>query len=251
MSASAIGQDLGDWQHATGRGVRVLVVDSGVDPSHPVFAGKPIATFVARIDQRGFRHVAAEPAVDPSGHGTAVAGIIREFASDAELASVRVMSEIGGSSLLVIAALHWAIDQGYQVVNCSFTSADAQFLPDYKSVVDRAFCRSVAIVAACNNRNYGAVEYPGSFPTVISTDFGKLDGLSLRRREGELVEFVAAGEQVTVAYKSGQSRIMTGSSIAAPHVSALVARIRQVHPDWNACQIKSALYTLAIATAGG
>jgi len=245
MNADAIGYDIGEWQQATGRGVRVLVVDSGVDASHPIFAGKPIPTFVTQMDQRGFRHVVAERPVDPSGHGTAVAGIIRSFAPDAELASVRVMSEIGGSSLLVIAALHWAIDQGYQIVNCSFTSADSQFLPDYKSVVDRAFCRNVLIVAACNNRNYGAVEYPGSFPTVISTDFSKLNGLSLRRREGQLVEFIAAGELVAVAYKAGQSRIMTGSSVAAGHVSALVARIRQLRPEWNACQIKSALYALA------
>jgi subtilisin family serine protease len=245
MNGDAMGQDAGAWQQATGRGVRVLVVDSGVEASHPVFAGKSIATFVTRIDERGFRHVVAEAAVDLSGHGTAVAGIISSFAPEAEISSCRVMSEIGGSSLLVIAALHWAIDQGYHVVNCSFTSADAQFLAAYKSVVDRAFCRNVVIVAACNNRNYGAVEYPGSFPTVISTDFGKLDGLTLHRRAGELVEFVGAGEQVKVAYRSGQSRIMTGSSVAAPHVSALVARIRQLRPGWNVCQIKSAMYELA------
>ena len=250
MSGDLMGMDATAWRRATGRGVRVLVVDSGVETSHPIFAGKAIAAFVAQMDERGFRHVAPEAAVDPSGHGTAVAGIIHAFAPEAELASVRVMSEIGGSSLLVIAALHWAIDQGYHVVNCSFTSADARFLPEYKSVVDRAFCRNVAIVAACNNRNYGAVEYPGSFPTVISTDFGKLDGLTLHRRPGELVEFVAAGELVSVAFKNGQSRLMTGSSVAAPHVSALVARLRELRPEWNVCQIKSAMYEMAMSVTG-
>jgi subtilisin family serine protease len=237
--------DIADWRKATGRGVRVLVVDSGVDPAHPTFAGQSIPTFVAQVDARGFRHVVPEPPLDVSGHGTAVAGIIHAFAPEAELSSVRVMSEIGGSSLLVIAALHWAIDQGFHVVNCSFTSADGRFLADYKAVVDRAFCRNAVIVAACNNRNYGAVEYPGSFPTVISTDFDKMEGLTLRRRRGELVEFVAAGDHVTVAYRDGQSRIMTGSSVASPHVAAIVARIRQLRPEWNACQIKSSLYELA------
>jgi hypothetical protein len=61
------------------------------------------------------------------------------------------------------------------------------------------------------------------------------------------VEFVARGENVRVAWKSGQYRVISGSSFAAPHLSALVARIRQVRPDWNACQMKSALYELAAA----
>jgi subtilisin family serine protease len=239
--------DLESLHAATGRGVRVLVVDSGVETGHPALRQRSIASWRTEIDPRGFRRIVRDEGGDSCGHGTAVAAVIHAHAPDASIDSVRVIGEVGGSSHLVIAALHWAIDQGYHVVNCSFSTPDAQFLADYKTVVDRAFCRNMAIVSACNNRDYGSVEYPGSFPTVLSTDFGPLEGLALRRRPGQLVEFVARGERVLVAYKSGEYRMMTGSSIAAPHLTALVARVLQCRPGWNACQIKSALYDVAMS----
>jgi subtilisin len=240
---------LADLRAATGAGVRVLVIDSGVETSHPELTGAPIGRYRVELDGGGFRRVVADDFGDASGHGTAVAAIIRRHAPTAAIDSVRVIGQAGGPSEFVLAALHWGIDKGYHVINCSFTTADADFLGDYKNAVDRAFCRNVLIVSACNNYDYGRVEYPGSFPTVLSTDFGPLEGLSLRRRTGQLVEFIARGEKVRVAHIGGAYRLMTGSSVAAPHLAALVARVREIRRDWNACQIKSALYDLAASAA--
>ena len=100
-------------------------------------------------------------------------------------------------------------------------------------------------MAACNNTDYTRVEYPGSFTTVLSTSYGDLVGLSLRRRRGRLVEFVARGQDVRVPWLGGSFRVMSGSSFAAAHVAALAARVRQCRPAWNACQVKAALYALA------
>jgi subtilisin family serine protease len=235
-------------RQADGTGVRVLVLDSGIDTSHPEFAGMSIKSFRVEAQADGeadLRHVVPDAGGDVYGHGTAVASIIRRFAPGASIDSVKVIGRPVGSSHFVTAALHWGIDQGYDVINCSFTSQEAQHLARYKAAVDRAFCRNVQIVSACNNKEYWRVEYPGSFPTVISTDYDDLPGLSVRRRAGQLVEFVAAGQDVRVAWKGGGYRLMSGSSFAAPHLTALVARIRQVRREWNACQVKGALYELA------
>jgi subtilisin family serine protease len=59
------------------------------------------------------------------------------------------------------------------------------------------------------------------------------------------VEFRAAGVDVPVAWRDGATAVVTGSSFAAPHVAALVARLRERHPAWNATQVKAALYEIA------
>jgi subtilisin len=236
-------------READGSGVRVLVLDSGIETSHPELArGTPIKSYRVEADSDGeHRRIVKDDAGDVYGHGTAVASIVRRFAPGATMDSVKVIGRPVGSSHFVVAALHWGIDQGYDVINCSFTSQDPQHLPRYKAAVDRAFCRNVLIVSACNNKEYWRVEYPGSFPTVISTSYADLPGLTIQRRPGELVEFVARGQDVRVAWKGGGYRVISGSSFAAPHLSALVARMRQLQPRWNACQVKAGLYALAEA----
>ena len=248
MASELPGIDVRTLSEADGRGVRVLVLDSGIETSHPDLAGAPIRSF--RVEAEGEndrRRIVEEEAGDVYGHGTAVAAIVRRFAPAAQVDSVKVLGRTVGSSHFVLAGLHWGIDQGYDVINCSFTTQEVQQLARYKAAVDRAFCRNVQVISACNNQEYWRVEYPGSFPTVISTSYADLPGLTIRRRPGELVEFVARGENLRVAWKGGQYRVISGSSFAAPHLSALVARIRQVRPDWNACQVKTALYELAAA----
>src|SRR3954465_15751460 len=190
-----------NWLRASdGAGVRVLVLDSGVETSHPDLAGPPIKTY--RVEggaaAADLGRVVEDDGGDVYGHGTAVASIVRRFAPAAGIDSVKVIGRPVGPSHFVVGALHWGIDQGYDVINCSFTTQEAQHLPRYKAAVDRAYCRNVQIVSACNNKEYWRVEFPGSFPSVISTSYADLPGLSLRRRPGELVEFVAAGQDVRV-----------------------------------------------------
>ncbi|MDB5322506.1 MAG: peptidase and in kexin sedolisin [Phycisphaerales bacterium] len=238
--------DVRSLREADGRGVRVLILDSGIETSHPDLAGHPIRSYRVEADGEGeLRRVVEDDGGDVYGHGTAVASIVRRFAPGAVIDSVKVIGRPVGSSHFVVAGLHWGIDQGYDVINCSFTSQEAQHLARYKAAVDRAFCRNVLIVSACNNKEYWRVEYPGSFPSVISTSFADLPGLTIQRRPGELVEFVARGQDVRVAWKGGGHRVISGSSFAAPHITALVARMRQVRGGWNACQVKAGLYAVA------
>ncbi len=237
--------------HATGKGTRILVIDSGVEVSHPEFAGRKINTWKVQNNEHpadGQDIISVEPddGIDVFGHGTAVAGIIAQYAPDASVDSVRALGgDLRCTSDQILAALNRGFEKQYDVINCSFGSANQEFLPDYYRAVNSSFCRNSILVAASNNMDYLQIEYPGSFPSVLSTDFGLLEKLRLQRRAGKLVEFVACGEDLRCAWKGGEYRVNTGSSFAAPHIAALAARIRQMRPQWNACQVKTFLYLMA------
>jgi subtilisin family serine protease len=231
---------------ATGAGVRVAVIDSGVDTTHPALTGVVNARWTVELEWEQFPTVKASELGDAFGHGTAVAWIVRQMAPQAIIDSIRVLDGALRSSTPKVAhAMQWAVRQGFDVINCSFGASSERYLQSYKASVDAAFCSRSILVAACNNRDYRTPEYPGAFPTVVSTDFGAFDGLRFARRQGALVEFVSRGVDLQVPWKGGATRTVSGSSFAAPHLAGLVARIKQLRPEWNAVQVKAQLYALA------
>ena len=238
--------NLTDVEHNTGKGVKVLVVDSGVETSHPAFNGFNIDCYALKLQWERFHTIVPTDGEDNFGHGTAVADIIHQFAPDAQIDSIRVLNKrLSASSNEIVTAIKWGIKQRYDIINCSFGAAGNKFLEAYKGLIDEAFKANVKLVAACNNLDFRKPEYPGAFPSVISTNYGDFDGLALGRTKGEIVEFVARGEDVRMAWKGGIYKTATGSSYAAPHVAALVARILQSAPDLNTMQIKTLLYSMS------
>ena len=252
MSAEPRAWDTARLDAATGKGVRVLLADSGVETDHPALRGAAVSCWGVQWTPGVAPCVVGECGGDAAGHGTAAAWILHQYAPEAELHSVRVLGpSLRGASELLLAALRWGVRQGYDIINCSFGTSCQDFLGDYKRLVDSAFCRNVWLVAASSAADFrGEEEYPAHFPTVLATDFARLEGLALRRRRGRLVEFVAAGEGLRVPWRGGGYRTVSGSSFAAPHLAALAARLRQVCPTWNACEAKAALYALAEEAPG-
>lgn len=225
----------------------MLVLDSGVEASHPALAGSEIGSLeVVSLGRDGLAIRRAAP-VDQAGHGTAVAGIVRRWAPGARLDVLDVFPGPGLSadSTWILAGLRWGISSGYQLINCSLGSDSQALMPEYKQVIDQAYCRNTWIVAAANNLDPDRLHYPAHFPTVLGVDAGQLPPLRVARRMGKLVELVAAGIEVDVAWPGGGHRKETGTSFAAAHLCALAARLRQLRPGWNACQVKAALYDLA------
>jgi len=223
--------------------VRVLLLDSGVETDHPELAGWPIAT-LGVTGAAGSWQVAPEAPRDTFGHGTAIASLLRSLAPALELTSLRILGrDLRAGTDQVRFALAWALDQGFDLVNCSFGSSSRQDLPAFKALVDAAYCRNTWIVAASSNLDPALEEYPGAFPsvfTVTSANLALVD--TVVRRPGELTEFAAHGADVRVAWKGGGHRILTGSSFAAPRLTALLAGARLEHPHWNACEAKTWLY---------
>ena len=222
--------------------VRVLLLDSGVE-GHPDLDGWPIAT-LGLTGGAGTWAVAAEAPRDTFGHGTAIASLLRTLAPGVELTSLRILGQdLRAGTDQVRFALAWALDQGFDLVNCSFGSSARQDLPAFKALVDKAYCLNTWIVAASSNLDPALEEYPGAFPSVFTVTSANLEAAErLVRRPGELTEFAAHGANVRVAWKGGGHRLLTGSSFAAPRLTALLAGLRAEQPHWNACQAKTWLY---------
>src|SRR5919202_2901263 len=112
---------------ATGRGVRVCVLDSGVERGHPAVGALAGAVAIA-LDADGATIAEEDAEGDLCGHGTACAGVIRSIAPEAELYSVRVLGAgFTGSGRVLLAGLHWAVEQGFQVINMSLSTTKRQF----------------------------------------------------------------------------------------------------------------------------
>jgi subtilisin family serine protease len=234
---------LPDLRAADGRGIRVLVLDSGVEAWHPAFGDRPPESLALETDGEGRWTIDAEAPQDAFGHGTAVCALLRAFAPQADITSLRVLgADLRAHSARVIHALEWGVAQGFQVINCSFGTSAVQHLPDYKRAVDAAFVQNAWVVAAVNGQG-GLDEFPGTFPTVFGTRATALDDpLALQRIPGQVVEFAARGHDLRVAWRGGGQRHVSGSSLAAPHLAALLARLRQLGPDLNTCEARCLLY---------
>jgi subtilisin family serine protease len=229
----------------SGRGVRVAVVDSGVEGSHPALGGR-LVTSVA-VERRGedWEVVPAE-AVDLVGHGTACAGIVHALAPEAELVSVRVLGpDNRGNGGAFAAGIEWAIKaSSASVVNLSLSSRSDAFFGILHELTDEAYFRGVLLVSAANN--VAAASYPSLFSSVVSVaahDAAAADAWYYN--PSPPVEFGAHGVDVDVAWRGGTRMGVTGNSFAAPHIAGLAARIRAAHPGITPFEVK----TLLAATA--
>ena len=230
----------------SGKGVRVGVLDSGVDGDHPALAGKIRAHVDVVTDQMGARCVAADPS-DSIGHGTACAGIILQLAPEAELYSVKVIGQNArGTADQLVSGLAFALDQGFDIINMSLGTTDDRIARRLSELADRAFYEGRIIVAAANNR--GQVAFPANFSSVLSVDMeGFEDPEALRFNWGSPIELAARGVYVEAPALGGGTQLYTGTSFACPHVTGLLARLVSVYPGMAAFEARFLLSLLAAA----
>ncbi len=233
------------WREATGRGISVAIVDSGIDATHPELKGKVVESVEARVENK---KVVFEPsdAGDSAGHGTACAGIISSIAPNAKLCSIKVLGATGlGDGQAFLAGLEYAIKQKYRVINLSLGTTKPQFFAPLHDLLDRAYLAGCVVVAAANN-----LPHP-SFPSVFSSSLISVikstdsDPLNFGFRFGEVIELTAPGVDVRTAWPGGGHRNLTGNSFACPHISGIIALILEKHPEFTPFQVKSALYAIA------
>lgn len=233
------------WRLATGKGVSVAVIDSGIDPAHPELTGKVKGSVEARKDNMRIVFDPSE-AGDSAGHGTACAGIISKIAPDAEFYSIKVLGPGGlGDGQAFMAGLEYAIKQRYRVINLSLGTTKPQFFSPLHDLLDRAYQAGCIVVAAANN-----LPQP-SFPSVFSSSLisviksDETDPLNFGFRYGEVIELTAPGVNVRTAWLGGGYRNLTGNSFACPHIVGIIALILEKHPELTPFEVKSALYAIA------
>ncbi len=241
------------WGNATGQGVRVAIIDSGIEGDHPAIGGRVRASVVIEYDSRNknpIRAVEEQPARDLFGHGTACAGIIHSLAPEAELYSVRVLGrDLSGKAMQFAGGLRWAIENGMHVINLSLSTSKQDYFALFHELADAAYFKNILLVSAVNN--IPAPSYPSLYSSVISVAaHAGHDPFTYYYNPSPPVEFGAPGIDVTVAWLAGGSVVSTGNSFAAPHIAGIVTLIRSKHPDLTPFQIKTVLFGCASNVIG-
>lgn len=185
------------WGGSTGRGIRVCVVDSGIERDHPL-VGQVDGSYLVLRDPDGTITVEPTETGDTCGHGTACAGIIRRTAPDCELYSVRVLGQrFSGTGDVLLAGLRWAVEQRFDVINLSLSTTRPQFTDALRAIADEAaFARTVIVASA---HNTPVESFPWRFSSVISVGSHQEEDAGLYLyNPSPPVEFFAQGQNVTV-----------------------------------------------------
>lgn len=236
------------WGGSRGAGVRICIVDSGIDLGHPAVGGIDGAWVVRSGDDDEV--VETDTEGDSSGHGTACAGIVRSLAPDCELYSVRVLGpKATGSGRALLAGLEWAIEQGFEVINMSLSTNRSKFAAFLHELADRAYFKRSLLV--CSAHNTPVESFPWRFSSVVSVgSHEETDPLSFFYNPSPPVEFYARGLEVEIAWPGGGTVTATGNSFATPHLAAIAALILAKHPTLTPFQAKSVLHGTANNVGG-
>ena len=232
------------WGGGSGAGIRVAVIDSGIDAAHPAVHGR-VAGYATIEEQQGEQGYDTLPHDDAFGHGTACAGIILSLAPECEIYSVKVLGpNLTGRGAIFAAGLRWAIDHDMHICNLSLGSTKRDFFALLHELADLAYFRDIVLVAAANNMPLPS--FPSVYASVISVaSHEQQDPYCFYYNPYPPVEFGALGVDVRVAWQRGSSITTTGNSFAAPHITGIVARIMSKHPGLTPFQVKTILRATA------
>jgi subtilisin len=228
------------WGGSTGAGVRVCIVDSGIDASHPM-VGSVQGAVAVEGGPNGELTIVPDEEGDAYGHGTACAAIVRQLAPDCEIHSVRVLGgELTGSGPILLHGLRWAIEQRFDVINLSLSTTKTRFAPELRELADQAYFRGLMLVASAHNMPVES--FPWRFPAVLSVgSHAGADPLEYYVNPEPPVEFAARGVDLELAWLEGATIRATGNSFATPHMAGIAALVLAKHSGLRPFELKTAL----------
>jgi subtilisin family serine protease len=265
------------WGVTTGSpAVTVAVLDTGADLAHPDLVNK-VTGGPDVCEQAGETGCGSSPTVasDGNGHGTHVAGIvgaqtdngtgIASLGWNTHVESIEVLNNQGeGNTADVATGIYDAVSAGDRVINLSLANDSCAYdaahnLPpdcgpdaDEQAAIEYALAQNVVVVAAAGNDGDSGATYPGSYPGVLSVaaanDSGDIQGFS---EFGSAANIAAPGLDVLSTWNDGGYAVLTGTSMAAPHVAAAAALVIAAHPDLTGPQVATLLTSTATPIAGG
>ncbi len=219
------------WRETRGEGIKVAILDTGIDPDHPDLDGAVVAA----------RDFTGEGIEDRNGHGTHCAGILAARANElgfigaapnCELIVAKVLDERGVGSLRQVAAgIDWAVAKGADILSLSL-AAERDDRELYRAVHAALAAGRMVICAAGNNGALFAntIGYPGRYGSVITVAahdaLGHPSGFSSR---GPQIDFMAPGQEIWSTWKDGGYAQLSGTSMAAPFVAGIAALVLAAH----------------------
>ncbi|MGP1907068.1 S8 family peptidase [Metabacillus sp. JX24] len=233
-----------------GSGVKVAILDSGIDASHEDLNVSGGASFIPNEP---------DPFVDGDSHGTHVAGTVAALnntvgvlgtAPDVSLYAVKVLDSTGSGSYSGIAqGIEWAVANGMDVINMSLGgSQDSTAL---KQAVDLAYNRGAVVVAAAGNSGSkgkrNTIGYPAKYSSVIAV--GAVDSANARASfssVGSELEVMAPGVNILSSVPGNKYASFNGTSMASPHVAGAAALILSKYPSMSNTEVRSRLKNTAL-----
>lgn len=217
-----------------GAGVKVAVIDTGLELGHPAFSGRlaPAGEWYDFVDNDTLPQEVAQGSSDGGyGHGTAVAGIVLQVAPNATILPLRVLGPDGsGDTTDVAAAMDWAVAKGAEVIQLSLgTTSDSQVL---KTMLEYATSRGVFVIASSGNTGDERITYPAAYTREgglwgdLSIGVGSVDerdAKSAFSTYGGRLELLAPGEQIYTPAPGDQLAHWSGTSVAAPMIAGALA----------------------------
>ena len=235
------------WGGSTGKGVRVAVIDSGIEANHPDLGGCVDVEGGVRVvlDEAGEPVVEPGPHDDSFGHGTACTGIIHTIAPDATVTSVKVLGAgLTGKAVAFLRGLGWAVEHGFDVINLSLGTTKRDWALAFYELCDTAYFGNSFLVTAANNITRPS--FPSLYASVASVACSSSkDPFRFHYNPEPPTEFLAPGIDVDLAWLGGTRISGTGNSYAAPHISGIAALIRAKHPELRPFQVKTVLWATA------
>lgn len=264
------------WEQSTGKGVRVAVIDTGVDVKNPQLT-KAVDTGSGRNlldknlkDENGTKLERGKEngTTDVVGHGTKVAGIIaaREakgtgftgLAPDATIIPIQQNDAEGhGTAETLATAILYAAGQGNaDVINISQDTANAvKPTPRLKEAVDAALAKEIVIVASAGNDGLGGnvkETYPASYDGVLAVAASDRNNeRAAFSQSGEFVGVAAPGVDMISTVPGGGHCADNGTSFSAPYVAGVAALIKAKHQDWTQEQIVAQIEQTAERSIAG
>jgi subtilisin family serine protease len=229
------------WAKSRGAGVKVVVIDTGLDMTHPDLAGNIKGGWNAITKTNDFN--------DDHGHGTHCGGNIAALDNEIGIVGVAPKADLYGVKVLdangsgtfddVIAGMQWAVDNHMAVASMSLGADQGnQALADMVKAMKKA---GVTLIAAAGNSG-GAVGFPGGYPEAIAVAAGdNNDQLADFSSRGPEVAVIAPGVDIYSLSKNGGYETMSGTSMATPHVAGLAVLYVSKHKGATPDQVRAAL----------
>ena len=246
-----------------GTGVKVAIIDTGIDYTHTDLANN----FDANVKGYDFVNSDSDP-MDDNGHGTHVAGVVaaedNDFgvvgvAPEAELYALKALDETGSGYVSdVVAAIMWATDPNndgntddrMDVINMSLGGTYNSWLFDAACLLAYYYDGLILVASAGNSGNPPGkgdnISYPAAYDSVIAVAATEQsDKRASWSSTGSELELAAPGVDIYSTYKGGGYATLSGTSMASPHVAGTVALVWAKNPTWSNDAVRTQLQNTA------